>query len=152
MPVSRDSVDLACRLLALEGGQERPTGGGVTAGRVAERGGGSAIPLVRVCAKLRTMLGALVGTTGFRTLLARALTLATAHDAALADVRVLDDGSLSGIDEGSAAAGTAAAEALVAQILDLVITFIGLALLLQLLRADWPEVSSGAPGTGSSTT
>lgn len=146
MPVSPASIDLARRLLAVESGRGSRAAGGASEGGIAESAGGSAIPLVRVCVKLRTIVGGLAGTTGFRTLLARALTLARAQEASLAGVRVLEDGSLSGIDEDSAAAGTSAGEALLAQVVDLLIIFIGLALLLQLLRGEWPDVSSGRSG------
>lgn len=109
---------------------------------------GAAVPLVRVSAKLRTILGALAGTAGVNALLARALTLARTQDASLAVVQV-HDGALSGADELYATeGGPAAAEVVLAQLFDLLTILIGSALLLQLLRGEWPDVPASWPGNG----
>ncbi len=76
-------------------------------------------PASRVCERLRVPLGSLMGTTGYSALLARAQVLARARkpvSEAEADVEI------------------------VAQLLGLLITFIGRALTLRLLQDTWPEM------------
>ena len=101
-----------------------------------------------VCEKLRPPLRTLAGVEGFRSLLARALTLAKAEVPSLATVQVSSDGSLTGWDSVEAQqhldeAG-AGAELLLAQLLGLLITFIGEPLTLRLLQGIWPEAPCGA--------
>ena len=99
----------------------------------------------RVCAKLRQPLTTLAGLAGFRSLLSRALTLAKADAPGLSAVQVAADGSLQGLDElepqidGEKArdAGTI----LVAQLIGLLLTFIGEGLTLRLVQDVWPEAA-----------
>lgn len=95
--------------------------------------------------KLRPRLATLMGTAGFRALLARALALANADVAWLRAVHVKPDGSLEGLAELEAQVDpTEIAEGnvvLLAQLLGLLETFIGEALTLQLARDLWPKLS-----------
>lgn len=128
---------LARRLLALEASSDGP--------REAE---GSAA--FRVCEKLRQPLSTLTGVAGFRSLLARALALAGDDIHWLKAVHVNADGSLSGLDQmrQPSAAEIAEGEAvLVAQLIGLLVTFVGEALSLQLLRQAWPEARLGGPNS-----
>lgn len=99
---------------------------------------------VRVCDKLRVPLSKLIGVAGFQVLLSRALVLAKAEDAALMVLQVQTDGSLMRLDKIEQHQDGAAAKAgmvLVAQLLALLITFIGEPLTLRILLGTWPEVS-----------
>ena len=89
----------------------------------------------RVCEKLRIPLVTLTGTAGHRALLSRALTLAKREAPALSDVEILSDGSLSGL-KGDAAQ---AHPVLVAYLLGLLVTFIGLDLTMRLVHDIWPD-------------
>ena len=120
---------LARRLLAYE----------AAAGNAAPAGGPVAF---RVCEKLRGTLGRNLGTGGLSALMARALALAGAEVPWLRALHLNTDGSVGGLDKLEAkldARAVAEGEAaLVAQLHNLLITFIGPALMLQLLREVWP--------------
>ena len=97
-----------------------------------------------VCEKLRAPLAKLMGVAGFHSLLARALTLATVEVPALRALRIAPDGSIASTptsepahDPRTRAAGEIA---LTAQLLGLLITFIGPALTQRLLLDVWPEI------------
>jgi hypothetical protein len=124
--------DLARRLLAMEAAHAHSTDA-----RLDEA--------VRVCEKLRVPLVKFAGRAGFASLLSRALALAKAEVPALAAVQVRADGSLEGFDEvertQSAEARGKEAAVLVAQLLGLLVTFIGEPLTLRLVRGAWPDVS-----------
>lgn len=96
-----------------------------------------------VCGKLGHHLSVLAGVVGFRSLLSRALTLARAEVPWLDAVRIREDGSLEwpGADESQhGTEETAKGEAaIVAQLLGLLVSFIGEALTLLLVREVWPE-------------
>ena len=97
-----------------------------------------------VVEKLRGPLVTLSGTAGFRALLSRALTLANGEVRWFRAVQVKADGSLAAPAETAQLdkAEIARAEvALVAQLLGLLVTFIGEALTLRLVQDAWP----GAP-------
>ena len=99
----------------------------------------------RVCEKLRQPLCSLAGVAGFRSLLSRALALARAEAPSLSAVQVGADGSLQGLDalgpqkdkdmskEGGAI--------LIAQLLGLLLLFIGVGVTLRLVQDVWPEVA-----------
>lgn len=99
----------------------------------------------RVIAELRMRLIRLTGVEGFRSLLSRALTLAKAEAPALTMVQVRADGSLegfNGIEQGQEAGATGQAGiVLVAQLLELLVTFIGAPLTLRLVHDKWPDAS-----------
>jgi len=94
----------------------------------------------RVCAKLRQPLCALAGVTGFRSLLSRALTLATADAPSLSAVQVAADASLQGLDElRSQVDADQTREAgiiLITQLLGLLVRVVGEAVTLQLVRSE----------------
>jgi len=87
----------------------------------------------RVCDKLRRPLTTLAGAAGFRSLLARALTLAKQESPVLGAWEVKPDGSLEGLNGEAAQSGPV----LIAHLLGLMITFIGESLTLRLLHDVW---------------
>jgi len=137
--ISSTSRDLARRLLARESARGKNSGTG--------RGGTLVSPSARVCDKLRTVLTTFAGVAGFRSLLTRTLTLAAAQAAELKGVTVMPDGSLSGIDSIESGNSKGAAreweQILVAQLLDLLVTFVGEGLMHQLVRQAWPDLPAG---------
>ena len=99
----------------------------------------------RVCAKLRRPLIILAGVAGFRSLLSRALTLARARAPSLSAVQVAADGSLQALDElgpqidkEQARKGGAI---LIAQLIELLLTFIGEGITLRMVQDVWPETA-----------
>ena len=100
-------------------------------------------PAFRVCAKLRQPLITLAGVAGFRSLLSRALTMARAEAPSLSAVQVAADGSVKGL--GELASQTEKEHArdggaiLIAQLIGLLLTFIGEGLTLRLVQDVWPE-------------
>ena len=103
-------------------------------------------PVVCVCETLRRSLSRLLGVAGFRSLLARALALATDDVRGLQAVRVTAVGSLEGWGEGAGQLShdelTQGGELLIAQLIGLLVTFIGAALTARLVQEAWPELSS----------
>jgi hypothetical protein len=127
-----ESRDLAQRLLTYE----------AVAGENSEPPESGAF---RVCAKLRRPLVTLTGIAGFRSLLFRALTLARAEAPSLSAVQVAADGSLKGLDELASQTDKEQARdggaILVAQLIGLLLTFIGEGLTLRLVQDVWPEAA-----------
>jgi hypothetical protein len=98
---------------------------------------------VQAVAKLRVPLAKLIGAAGFSSLLARALSLAQRQAPSLKGVRVQPNGSLVGFDavhRDSSDGGVI----LVAELLDLLVTFIGQPMTLSLVREVWPDASIDA--------
>ena len=97
----------------------------------------------RVCEKLRLPLCSLAGVAGFRSLLSRALALARAEAPSLSAVQVGADGSLKGLDELGPQKGKDKSKEggaiLIAQLLGLLLTFIGEGITLRLVQDVWPE-------------
>ena len=97
-----------------------------------------------MCEKLRGPLGKLMGVGGFRSLLARSLALAGAEVPWLGTLQIKADGSLEGLNESEVKldwSATAEGEVvLVAQLLGLLVTFIGAGLTQRLLHDVWPEL------------
>ena len=94
----------------------------------------------RVLEKLRGHLSKKIGTEGFRTLLARALTLTQARFPDLSAVKVAADGSLIGLREAAeASVRIEGATALVAQLLELLVSFIGEELTRRIVITIWPD-------------
>ena len=95
----------------------------------------------RACEKLRGPLGKLIGIGGFRSLLSRALALGGKEVPWLRALQIKADGSLEGLgaklDSGEAAGGEIV---LMAQLVGLLVTFIGSELTLQLLHDIWPKI------------
>ena len=104
-----------------------------------------------VSAKLRTSLGNFAGVDAFAALLRRALALASAEVPALKSVKAGADGRLTGFEQfadqsglGTGAGdmgdtGVEAAIAVTAQLLGLLIAFVGLRLTLVLVGDAWPD-------------
>ena len=124
--------DLAQRLLAYQS----------AAGKISEP---TEFAAFRVCEALRQPLCALAGVAGFRSLLSRALTLARAEAPSLSAVQVTADGSLKGLDELEPQIGKEQARdggaILIAQLIGLLLTFIGEGLTLRLVQDVWPEAA-----------
>ena len=121
---------LASRLMAYEAGTAKSTH--------AEKS-----VAFRVSDKLRQPLSRLTGVAGFRSLLSRALALASSEVRWLKAVHINADGSLEGLDEAQAQLSQneiAQGEmVLVAQLIGLLVTFIGEGLTLRLLQEAWPD-------------
>jgi hypothetical protein len=122
----QDQLDLARRLLAYETQDEQAPEGPA---------------IFRVTEKLRRSLSRLTGTAGFRSLLSRALTLASTQAPALSGVRISPTGSLDSLDGiGDHRQATEASVMLVAQLLALLVLFIGDSLVLRIVSDIWPDV------------
>jgi len=97
-----------------------------------------------VCEKLRRHLATFMGRTGFHTLLGRALALATAELPWLGVVRVKSDDALEGLEELQAQRDPdelfEGGVVVLAQLLGLLVTFIGEVLTVRLVREVWPRV------------
>jgi hypothetical protein len=100
-----------------------------------------------VSEKLRRHMASIMGTTGFRALLARALELAAAEIPLLCAVHVKADGSLEGLEklEEQATPGefSKGRMVLLAELLGLLVVFIGESLTLRVVREVWPRLSIG---------
>jgi hypothetical protein len=112
--------------------------------------------LFRVYDKLRRSLCALAGVAGFRSLASRALTLAKAEAPSLSEMQVTSNGSLrrSGEPESQSREHQEdeAGVILLAEILALLITFIGETLTLRLVQDAWPEAGLENCNSGDGTT
>ena len=95
--------------------------------------------------KLRPHLATLMGNVGFRALLSRALALANAEVPWLRAVHVNADGSFEGLDELGAKVNPdeifEGCVVLLAQLLELLVAFIGEDLTLRIVRDVWPPLS-----------
>ena len=97
-----------------------------------------------VSEKLRPHLARLMGKVGFRELLSRALALANAEVPWLRAVRVKADGAFEELDELGAQVDPyeifEGRVVLLAQLLGLLVDFIGGSLTLRLMREIWPKI------------
>jgi hypothetical protein len=97
------------------------------------------------CEKLRLHLVTLMGTSGFRALLARACTLASVEAPWLSQLQVNPDGSLEWPDELADQIDrqqmTEGGVVLIALLLSLLLAFIGQNLTLRILQQVWPTLS-----------
>ncbi len=130
---------LARQVLAHEGGE-----GGDSAAQAAAA--------ERACARLGERLAGLIGHVGFQALLARALRLARDEVPTLALV-TFDPwavGALRGLpaflaaQAGDPATATAGLTAILAQLIGLLVIFIGEPLTVRVVRGSWPDLSLGA--------
>ncbi|MDP2241767.1 MAG: hypothetical protein Q8K18_16635 [Burkholderiales bacterium] len=98
-----------------------------------------------VCEKLRPHLVTLMGNTGFRALLLRALARAEADVPSLRAMQVKADGSLAGLDKLEVQADSEelakGSVVLVAQLLGLLVAFIGETLMLRIVCDVWPKLA-----------
>lgn len=132
MTIPPEMLDWARRLLAYE----------AVAGKPSKPTESTAI---LVYGKLRYSLCALVGVAGFRSLASRALTLARTKAPDLSAVQVTADGFLQGLGEleplSNKDQDEQAGVILLAELLGLLCTFIGVALTLRLVQDMWPDAS-----------
>jgi hypothetical protein len=102
--------------------------------------------IFQVTDRLRPHLATLMGNGGFRALLARALTLASAEVSWLREVRVNADGTLDGLETVHSQLKPAEFRdgqvVLLAQLLRLLVAFIGPVMTLRLLGEIWPQLSA----------
>ena len=102
-------------------------------------------PAFRVCEKLRQPLSRLTGVAGFRSLLSRALTLASGETSWLKAIQIGADGSLEGFDDSQTQLSKQEIGRgeilLVAHLIGLLVTFIGEGLTMRLLQQEWPDVA-----------
>jgi hypothetical protein len=121
----------------------------------AEMNAPSASPLpsaFQACERLRPHLSTLMGRSGFRALLSRALAVTSAEAPGLQAVTVKEDGSLEGWDRSEPQADATefdeSSVLLIAQLLSLLVAFIGDNLMLHLVRDVWPALSRAAQSRG----
>lgn len=98
-----------------------------------------------VCEKLHPNLAVFMGKTGFHALLTRSLALTALEFPWLRTVRVKDDWSLDGLEELQMQISQdelfSGGVALLAHLLELLVTFIGEVFTVRLVRVVWPKVS-----------
>ena len=130
--VSRRIANLAGRLL------QTPAAGAGAAPETPEEA------FLRRYESVRPRLTELVGRIGFRALLTRSLSLATAERPWLSAVQVDTEGCLTGLHEALAGPGAAESEgcctALLAHLLGLLASLIGAELTGLLLSGAWPDI------------
>ena len=115
-----------------------------------EAGAEGAAAAFRVGKKFRNALAPILGSSGFRTLLMRALTLARSEAPELMAVHVRADGSLEGsIKPGLQSGQVAEAEViLIGRLVGLLVDFIGEELVMSLMFETWPkDAFRGLKGT-----
>jgi len=105
--------------------------------------------VARALEKLRIPLAKLAGTAGFRSLMSRAVAVAKAEVPSLAAVKVRPDGSLEGLQLASDGPDAEAQVVVVAELLGLLLTFIGEALTMRLVCEAWPHAPIAELGAGS---
>ena len=107
---------------------------------------------VRVCDKLRLSLTRLIGADGFTALLRLSVVLARAEVPSLNRIAVKADCSIDGLEAlaaDDADGGAGAAVELAAQLLGLLVTFIGEPMTLRVVRQSWPDASFDVKNRGS---
>jgi hypothetical protein len=102
----------------------------------------------RVAEKLRRPLSRLTGTSGFRSLMARALSLAKTQSNSLSAVQIQPDGSLEGMNELRDEDAEEAGAMLIAYLLGLLNTFIGEQLTERLVQDEWPNLPVNVQRSG----
>ena len=106
--------------------------------------------------KLRRSLCALAGTVGFRSLASRALTLAKVEAPSLSAMQVMADGALQVLGEPESRSNPYQPDEggviLLAQLLGLLITFIGETLTLRLVQDTWSDAGLDDFNSGDETT
>ena len=99
----------------------------------------------RVCEKLRIVLTRFAGVDGFTALLRRALALACVDVPSLRSVNITASGRLEGLAQllaDGTKGGAPAGIAIIKGLLELLVTFVGESLTLQLVREAWPDLST----------
>ena len=95
-------------------------------------------PAERVCEALRRPLCTLAGTTGFRELLKRALSLARTQVPALSAAGVNPDGSFEGLAQLVVDQDTVAEDVLISELLGVLAVLIGEGLTVRIISDVWP--------------
>jgi hypothetical protein len=112
--------------------------------RGKESSGAKALAVFPVCETLRPHLATLMGTAGVRSLLSRALTVTREEMDGMNAVAVDDQGCLRVVNAPDVQAGpeqfAKAGVVLLAQLLGMLVAFIGAKLTLQLVREAWPTL------------
>jgi hypothetical protein len=126
--------NLAQRLLAYEAGGNSCEANTPAAFRVSE--------------KLRRPLSILAGATGFRSLLGRALALTKTQSHSFGAVHVKPDGSLEGLNELHPDEAAEAGAMIIANLLGLLVAFIGEPLTVHLVQDVWPDLSVDGISSG----
>jgi hypothetical protein len=143
MMLALEPQDLARRLLAAEAAAEKTS--------LSTESG-----VICVYEKLRRSLSVLAGVAGFRSLATRALTLAKAEAPSLSAMQVTVDGTLQGLGETELQSDKHqvgdGGVMLIAQLLGLLITFIGESMTLRLVQDTWPEAGLENWNSGDGTT
>ena len=102
-------------------------------------------PAFHVCEKLRPLLATFMGNVGFRAIMSRALALANGEARGLRAVHVQANGSLAGVHLIEAQIGqkemAEGGVILLAQLLGLLIVFIGEDLTMHMVHEAWPKLS-----------
>lgn len=110
---------------------------------------GATSPAYAVAEKLRPHLANLMGAGGFRALLSRALVLAREEVSWMSEVKVSAAGVLEGLETDHLDLGhpdfLEGSGILVAQLLGLLVAFIGMTLMLRQIEEVWPEFSMTVP-------
>jgi hypothetical protein len=127
---SASMLDLAQRLLAAEASSKAESDPQVGAS-------------IRVCEKLRQSITRFAGVDGFSALFRRALAMARIEAPSLETISVAKDGALEGIEDIPADA----AIALVRQVLELLVVFIGHRLTMRFVADAWPDVLLDEPAS-----
>ena len=99
----------------------------------------------RVCNKLGSHLSRIIGREGFQTLLNRAINLTARRFPSIIALKAKKNGSLGGLLDASQL-DLDVVTALVEQIFDLLVTFIGEDLTLRIIIAVWPELEFDVDG------
>ena len=102
---------------------------------------------VRVCEKLGRSLTRFAGPAGYASLLRRALALASGDIESLKAIKVEDDGCLTGF--AAVALDPAGGAAVIARLLELLVTFVGDPITLRLVRESWPDALWEGPSEES---
>ena len=106
----------------------------------------------RICEKLRPQLATLLGNVGFRSLLSRALSLAQKENAAIRDLHINGNGALHAPAEIASRDPSELSNGnvfLIAQLLELLVSFIGEHLTLHMVSEIWPTLPIDDPSKGN---
>ncbi len=116
--------------------------------RGKESSGAKGLAVLPVCETLRPHLATLMGTAGVRSLLSRALAVTRDEEDCLNAVAIDTDSCLQVVNATDVQAGpeqfAGAGVVLLAQLLGMLVAFIGAKLTLQLVREAWPTLKIDA--------
>ena len=110
------------------------------AAEVAVRNGSGPHESLAFCDKLRLSLTRFAGADAFAALMGRALALSRAEIPALENVRVGPEGCLEGLDLVMADGGTESGTVITANLLWLLVVFMGEPITMRLVKDAWPDL------------